>query len=371
MTFVKTFEQFKTVEVTEAKDTPNIKKIEPKPGETARWSIVLKSGDEQTISNANPTQSLLNYLVLNGEFKTWYASQTTPPGTGISTPVKRLLGVVYSGVSNKTNLVGKEVAKAEIAFIPYSKQATSGLDSKKASPTSTYAEVMYDLSKSPARATANVDGVGKLMVWNSEDLPKIKLETPKIALNKDGSYKLFDEVSPETMVDNGTITAPTQPETSYNKIDPKLGLKPGETGTVTAFTYLAQAAAAGTTPINGIKRTSTFDQKIQDLQKKIIAKGGPAADSINAKGGAVGKYGSGTAKAIGILAGTNKEENEITPDLATKIDAALKDVTPEMIAKVKVPTAPAAGTSAAKPAAVTATATALKVKTAKGELDFS
>ena len=42
-----------------------------------------------------------------------------------------------------------------------------------------------------------------------------------------------------------------------------------------------------------------------------------------------------------------------------------------MIAKVKVPTAPAAGTSAAKPAAVTATATALKVKTAKGELDFS
>jgi hypothetical protein len=28
MTFVKTFEQFKTVEVTEAKDTPNIKKID-------------------------------------------------------------------------------------------------------------------------------------------------------------------------------------------------------------------------------------------------------------------------------------------------------------------------------------------------------
>jgi hypothetical protein len=358
MTFVKTFEQFKTVEVTEAKDTPNIKKIEPKPGETARWSIVLKSGDEQTISNANPTQSLLNYLVLNGEFKTWY---TTTKIEGI--PVTHLLGVVYSGVSNKTNLVGKEVAKAEIAFIPYSKQATSGLDSKKASPTSTYAEVMYDLSKSPARATASLENGSKLMVWNSEDLPKIKLGTPKIALNKNGSYKLFDDVTPSTMVDSGTIIEPAATPVAATATAGTSGTA-GSAGT-------SGTAATGATGITGIKRTSTFDQKIQDLQKKIIAKGGPAADSLNAKGGAVGKYGSGTAKAIGILAGTNKEENEITADLSTKIDAALKDVTPEMIAKVQTPAKPAAGAPAAKPAAATATATALKVKTAKGDLDFS
>jgi hypothetical protein len=352
MTFVKTFEEFKTVEVTEARDTPNIKKIDPQSGETARWSIVLKSGDEQTISNANPTQSLLNYLVLNGEFKTWYSSKIN----GI--PATHLLGVVYSGVSNKTNLVGKEVAKAEIAFIPYAKQATSGLDSKKTSPTDTYAEVMYDLSKSPARATATVEGAGKLMIWNSEDLPKIKIETPKIALNKNGSYKLFDDVTPSTMVDAGTITAPAAQAATT-------------TDTTTVAPTTNKTATTGSTAITGIKRTSTFDQKIQDLQKKIIAKGGPAADSINAKGGAVGKYGSGTANAIGILVGTNKEENEITADLATKIDTALKDVTPEMIAKVKVPAAAAAGTSAAKPAAAAATATALKVKTAKGDLDFS
>jgi hypothetical protein len=144
----------------------------------------------------------------------------------------------------------------------------------------------------------------------------------------------------------------------------KIAAKPSQptatSATSTASSSAGSAGSAGSTGNSstqtpkyaGLKLTQTFDQKIQDLQKLIVAKGGDAAAAITAKGGAIGKYGSGTAKAIGILAGTNKEENEITADIDAKLQAALAGVT--VPATVATATKAGSGT-ATKPAAKPAT----------------
>jgi hypothetical protein len=353
MTLVKKFNDFVkpkvSQDVNEADITP-VSKGTPEKGEVARWDIVIKDRKEGAVDVANPSQTYIELLARDPEFKTWW--NESDPGKQYKSPNAQtipnhnMLAVIDLGVSNKTNLFGKKVFKASIAFLPYSDKNTG---------TGTQ-DVMYDVTKVKHRALSEVSGSGvKLAAWNRTDLPAIKLPSPIPAKDKAGKLVDRNLVSPAYMEEAGG--APTAVAATTATTDTTTDTK---TNTDTKTT--TDTASAST----GLKATQNFDQKIQDLQKKIIASGNAeAAKAITDKGGAIGKYGSGTAKAIGILTGTNKEEREITPELAAKLDAALKNVTPEQIAAVKAPAAQAATT--VKPAEKVA---AITVTTKKGILTF-
>ncbi len=353
MTLVKKFNDFIKPEVSqdinEADITP-VSKGTPEKGEVARWDIVIKDRKEGAVDVANPSQTYIELLARDPEFKTWW--NESDPGKQYKSPNAQtipnhnMLAVIDLGVSNKTNLFGKKVFKASIAFLPYSDKNTG---------TGTQ-DVMYDVTKVKHRALSEVSGSGvKLAAWNRTDLPAIKLPAPIPAKDKAGNLVDRNLVSPAYMEEAGG--APTTVAATSTTTD---------TTTTTNTTTASVPGSTNTTSYVGLKATQNFDQKIQDLQKKIIASGNvEAANAIKIKGGAVGKYGSGTGLAIGILTGTNKEEGEITPDLAAKLDAALKNVTPEQIAAVKAPAVQAATT--AKPAEKVA---AITVTTKKGTLTF-
>ena len=71
MSFVKTFEQFKSVPLNEAAEPIQ---VQAKEGELSRWKVVLRSRDEETISDKNPAQTIARELAEFGGFKKWWNS---------------------------------------------------------------------------------------------------------------------------------------------------------------------------------------------------------------------------------------------------------------------------------------------------------
>lgn len=365
MTFVKTFEDFKNQvsQVSEkaisggsvTKETEN-----KEAGELAKFTVVLKAtSDNDTISDANPAQSALDHLVSNQEFQTWYSGTT--PGSDAA-------GQSFFS-SNSTSIAFIETGKHRQAGFLKREKATETFIFKRLGSTNTgddtKSELKYDVKKFPAQAKSKVASGGTVYAWNAEQEKAMTLSPAKPMTVPLNSLTVDLAMKTET---------PSQPASQSSK-----STDTGSAGTSgTAGTGGTQVAAntSQASSYAGLKLTQTFDKKIQDLQKTIIAKGGPAADAIVAKGGAIGKYGSGTAKAIGILAGTNKEENEITADIDAKLKTALAGVTADQIAKVQTPAAKTGGASqaAAKPAAAKtggASQTAIKtVTTKKGSLTF-
>ena len=350
MTLVKTFDEFKKPPVIdEAREVTKISAATPEAGELKRWNVVLRSGKEGSVDVANPSNTILRELSQDPDFKKWWNESTANAG-GVSIPHHNSLAIIDLGVSNKTNLIGQQVFKAQVAFLPYSDQ-NRGHEAM---------DVMYDVTQIPHRAIQAIEGSGvELAAWNKTDLPTLKVQTPngKIpAKDKAGKFVKIDLVSPAYMEKNG----------ASGEVANAAATPTADSVAKTAATTAAPAAtqAATASPSTGLKATQTFDQKIQDLQKKIIASGNvEAAKAINDKGGAIGKYGSGTAKAIAILVGTpTTPVTEITAEIAAKLDAALAKVTPEQIAAVKAPAATQATT--AKPAEKAAASA--KVTTAGG-----
>ena len=317
MTFVKTFESFRSSSLTEAVDKANITKISPEADELARWKVVLKSGSADSISNDAPIQSIIDSLVMNGDFKNWWNTARFD-----GTPASMTLGIVYSGVTNKTNLVGKEVAKAEIAFVQYRRQAAGVI----AAPGKAAADIFYDVTNAEPKATANVAGSTiPLMVWHQEKLPMIKLGQPVNAKNKAGKLIEIDKVYPAYLAKEGQDTSATvtTDTTTVAPVQSTVGkTEPGETPT--------QSASTTSTVYVGLKKAAGFSQPVQDLQKKIMAKGGDSAAALG-KLGADGKYGSGTATAIGKLVNNGTPVDDINADISAKLDAALKDLTQAQI----------------------------------------
>jgi hypothetical protein len=336
MNFVKTFEDFKnqSSQVSEkAISGGSVTKETPKTGELARFTVVLKAtSDNDTISDANPAQSALDHLVSNQEFQTWYSGKTTSADVA---------GQTFTS-TNSTSIAFIETGKhRQAGFLKREKATETFIFKRIGSPSTTDAkasELNYDVKKFPAQAKSAMASGGTVYAWNVEQEKAMTLDPPKpmkVPLN-------------ELTVDTAMKTETTATPASQSSTSTATG-SAGTAGTAAApvATNTSQAPS-----YLGLKLTQTFDKKVQDLQKTIIAKGGPAADAIVAKGGAIGKYGSGTASAIGIIVGTNKAENEITADIDAKLKTALAGVTADQIAKVQAPAAKtgSASQTAAKPA---------------------
>jgi len=76
-----------------------------------------------------------------------------------------------------------------------------------------------------------------------------------------------------------------------------------------------------------ISKNLQFNKTVQDLQQRIITKGGPAADTLKQRGGADGKFGDNTAKALAQVIGTPETPvTTITQEISDKLNAALGPV---------------------------------------------
>jgi hypothetical protein len=340
MSFVKTFEQFKSLPLTEAAEP---KQIQAKTGELARWNVVLRSRDEETISDKNPSQTIVRELSEYGGFKRWWLSKID----GI--PVQKSLAVIYTGVSGKKNLLGKEVAKAEIAFFPYLEQARGVM----ASDNGAAAVVKYDVSKAEPIATSPVEGSSvDLMVWHEEDLKKIKIDfQPGFiqAKGKDSRLIPFDLVNPPYMYKNG-LGADAEPTKGGSPTATNTATNTTTTQTQTSTQTSTQAPASAemiavTDKFVGLKMNNAKVQLAQDLQE-IIMKNGTgsrptdaallkdydtrvsAATRVRTDGGADGRYGNATGTAIGILIGTGQVVPEVTKEVADKLAASFTGISP-------------------------------------------
>jgi len=338
MTFVKTFEDFKNQvsQVSEKAISGGSVTKEPentKAGELAKFTVVLKAtSDNDTISDANPAQSALDHLVGNQEFQTWYSGKTSGADAA---------GQTFTS-SNSTSIAFIETGKHRQAGFLKREKATETFIFKRLGSSNTgdntKSELNYDVKKFPAQAKSKVASGGTVYAWNSEQEKAMTLSPAQpmtVPLNS-----LTVDLAMKTEI-SATLANQSSPQTS-----------PASAGTDGTTTTQTPTNTSQASSYVGLKLTQTFNKRIQDLQKTIIAKGGPAADAIVAKGGAIGKYGSGTASAIGIIIGTNKAENEITADIDAKLKTALAGVTADQIAKVQTPAAKTGGASqaAAKPA---------------------
>lgn len=342
MTFVKTFEQFKEVPLNEAAEP---KQVTAKNGELARWKVVLRSSDEETISDKNPSDTILRELAEYGGFKTWWKSGPA------NMPNQKSLAIIYSGVSGKTNLFGKEVAKAEVAFLPYVKQSRNMAYDKGAA-----AVILYDVTKKAPSAEATVDGSGvKLMAWHEEDLPELRIvsadgnQSYAEALDKEDKQLPFDLVNPPYMYTNGKSASAVNA-----KVDQPTKSEDTQTTTQTTTAPSQTVVAAGpasaemilvTDKFIGLKMNNAFNQLARDLQEIIIKNGSgvrptdanllkdydnrvSAATKIRTDGGADGIYGNATATAIGVLIGTNQSVAEVTKEISDKLAASFTGITP-------------------------------------------
>lgn len=336
MSFVKTFEQFKSVPLNEAAEPIQ---VQAKEGELSRWKVVLRSRDEETISDKNPAQTIARELAEFGGFKKWWNSYIK----GI--PVEKSLAIIYSGVSGKKNLFGKEVAKAEIAFYPYLRQA-QGVQASGGGPAAT---VSYDVTQAEPVATTQVEGSDvPLMVWHAEDLPKIKINyEPGFIQARDKSNKLinFDLVNPPYMYKNGNHSTGQPASASQSTQTAQNTASTQSTQTAQNTSTTSPEMIAVTDKFVGLQMNNAFNQLAKDLQEIIIKNGSEtrptdstklrdydtrvsAATKIRTDGGADGRYGNATATAIGVLIGSNQAEANVTKEVADKIAAALTAITP-------------------------------------------
>lgn len=304
--------------ITEATDKDKITKVTPQDGEVARWRVVLKKGSENIADNAVP--QVIAELAKDKDFQDWWNTaaevKDADSSTTQSAKGSQLIAFAHKIKEQDKNLFGKEVAKYEIGFRVYAVMMPNG---------KTY--VNYDVAKAQPKGSIKVgDSGASLKVWSDEDIKTMKLQDKKEV----GAADVYAETNPA--VQSAISTA-----VSGNS---------GTTTTTTAApTGSTQSATASTSasPYVGLKlNPKAADAKVKELQTKILALNNTASAKIKAVGGADGKYGKATATAIGILVGSNKEENEITQEIATKLDAEL----------AKAPaTAPATQTANTKPAA--------------------
>ena len=355
MTFVKTFEDFKNQisQVSEkAISGGSVTKETPGTGELAKFKVVLKATrDNDTISDANPAQSALDLLVKNEDFQTWYSGKTTSADAA---------GQTFTS-SNSTSIAFIETGKhRQAGFLKREKATETFVFKRLGSPSTTdknESALNYDVKKFPAQAKSEVTSVGTVYAWNSEQ---------EKAMTLDPAKKMKVSLNGLT-VDVAMKTETTDKSTSQSSASTDSS-SAGSAGTSGASATPAATNTSQVPSYLGLKLSNTFDKKVQDLQKTIIAKGGPAADAIVNKGGADGKYGAATASALGIVTGTNKTENEITADLDAKLKTSLAGVTADQIAKV---TTKAASTGAASQASASTKTTASKPKvTAKADPGF-
>jgi len=352
MAHIKTFEEFnKPPVVDEARTVGNISVANTQnKEELKRWNVVIRSGEAGTISAADSLTEILRQLAQDADFKKWFNSYAPQQENGLTFPNHNLLAIIYLGVQNKTNLIGQTVFKAQVAFLKYATAQIEG---------SGGFWVGYDVTKTKSRAKVKVDGVDvELAAWDESDLLKLRVTNDNkriMALDKTTGRPIpTEQVNPAYVEEHGAPDG-VKPAAGTNTAAPA-GTNTGAPAAPAGTNTVAGGAPAGTntgaggapagtsgivnaTTITNLAKGNKENQAVQDLQIKIIALGGKAADEIIKVGGADGSYGSATAKAIGkLISGdpnSTEEIDKIDAAIAAKLETALVAVPADAIKKVK------------------------------------
>lgn len=130
--------------------------------------------------------------------------------------------------------------------------------------------------------------------------------------------------APSQIEDPKPATDTTQTTTAAPVITQTTTIAPVTTQTTT----IAPAATPATGPsYANLTKNLQFNKSVQELQQRIITKGGPAAETLKQRGGADGKFGDNTAKAIAQVLGTpDAPVTTITQEISDKLNAALGPV---------------------------------------------
>lgn len=170
-------------------NSSKVTQIIPKEGEIARWEVVMKMKLEKATPIKTTQEILIKELSENSGFIKWWNSERVK---GI--PVQKSLAIIYT-IDN--DFWGR--TKAEIAFLPYLKQAV-GVIAYDSGPA---AIVYYDVKAIEPITNIEVKlSDVELLVWSHEDLNKLKINNDWgfiRAKNKNGGLIPFDEVNPHYM----------------------------------------------------------------------------------------------------------------------------------------------------------------------------
>jgi hypothetical protein len=298
----------------------NVTKINPESGDVARFKIILKLAKADI--EKNPIGQILKVLVDWPKFQTWWNSETmvnaeSLPGSSTkagdkSVKASSLIAFAQENKYKRSNLIGQEVAKYEIAFKPFLLEYENGQN-----------YLLYDVSKAKmiGEITVPTSNV-KLKVWSDKDLKQM---TPESPIHLDSSKYNINSIK---------LTGPSE----ILNINSKKDIAKDSLSNSTAGNGDSQPSAASNSQATGdytnLAKSSQKNQKVQDLQYKLLATGNADVIGVMAAYGADGYYGDKTATAIGKLIGQGPVDL-ITPEVSAKLNPILAKVTPEQLEKAK------------------------------------
>lgn len=373
MSIIKDFDQFNESLINEM-ESNEPKMITPKNGEIARWRIVLRSGSPGTINTSKPEETLIRELSENGAFKAWWNKPPAPNKEGQKNvaqdyrPNTQYLPILYMDKYKQSNWLGKEVAKAEIAFVRFVKTKLG-----KSQDGHNTGEVCYDVTRRAPISIVPVEGGTEFGVWDEQSLTdcSIKNATGWLdAIDKKRKYIYYELITPPYMYRNSKLID--------NSTDNNLGANTSSTNTNTNTNTNGQGTGANTngqgTGNNGQETgnngqgtgnngqgtgantngTGTGDNNtkqyiglqldnsdkkynalVKDLQSRILqSTNKEAAEYLNRFGGADGHYGHYTAHAIynilnpGVVNNGQEGINVINQDVADKLAKVLPQSKP-------------------------------------------
>lgn len=385
MTIVKNFNDFKNQRLNEALDIDSIRQVQATGEDVAKWLVKLKHSSKD-INDQNAAKDIVNALSRDAAFIKWWGETSTYSGAikaryqGLieDKPVMNynLIAFLHRVKEKDKNLLGQEVAKYEVIFRLYSIHLDGFLS------------IIFDLTKAAPEVGLTPVGTNpvNLLAWNDTLIENMRFPTVVVAPKPYDKEPEAKKINPAFVFSNKNIAAQiaklggnaqggasatgvsgTQTaggSTSNTGGGAYTGAANQTGGTIagaggtgsgaTGSGGSSSSTGAGAGSLNsnaysGITISNNRLDSVKDLQKRIIAKGGEAANLINSRGADDGKYGTNTAKAVGLILG-KPPVNPITDEDSAKLVNLLKDV---MITQVT----PAAGTPAAgstKPATKTA-----------------
>lgn len=331
MSFVKTFEEFKhgktSSEIVEAKQS--VTKQNPEEGELARWKVVLKASKEEDtkISEENEVQSALESLVTYDPFIDWWNNgkhvglggalgMTAQNEQANSTSI----GFADKGSHRQAGFLLKE--KAVVTFI-FKQLVTDTASSKET-------KIFYNIDSAPW-ATAKVKGSNtEVYVWNLQNQQQMKFAEPKIIeiATKEASAQKIKEANLKP-----TISEPAKGD--------KTGGTSGTSGSTGSSVTSGTAGISGSTSAQAVatgslagvvKNPGKVDKKVMAIQQLIVDKGGDAAKKLLGAKPVDGRYGEGTAKALGLLINGDAEKPvadfnaDAEKSLLTKLNVSADDL---------------------------------------------
>jgi len=188
-----------------------------------------------------------------------------------------------------------------------------------------------------ATAIATIPGGNPVPAANptaDQPAPTVKEEVTMPLFEDLKIYDASTISSPEVKADiKSMLDAPSKVQEPAADTTQTTTAAPVTTQTTTAAPVTTQTATAAPAQPAGpsyanISKNLQFNKTVQDLQQRIIAKGGPAAETLKQRGGADGKFGDNTAKAIAQIVGTpDSPVTTITQEISDKLNVALGPIT--------------------------------------------